>query len=235
MFLAMKIPYRAFDVDAVGYVTADNGPKRPAVIVLHDWRGLSDFAKQKADALAALGYVAFAADLYGEGQVAQTDDEAAALMAPLAQDKALLRKRLLATYDIVAALPSVDPTQIGAIGFCFGGMSALELLLTEQPLVGIAGFHASLQGFKGSSFPDGIQGKILLMQGFDDPMATPAALQALGQALTQAEINWEIDIYGNTLHAFTNPQAHDASKKYNREADTRSWNRMQLFFEELFS
>lgn len=207
---------------------------RPAVIVAHDWSGRNDFACQKARMLAELGYVGFASDVYGQGRQGVTNDEKMALMQPLVADRSLLRERLCAAYDAVVAMPEVDKTRIAVIGFCFGGLCALDLARSGADLKGAVSFHGLLNKPEGVS-EEHIKAKILALHGYDDPMVKPEQVTAFCQEMTDAKVDWQVHMYGNVQHAFTNPQAHDtqAGLVFNSLAEQRSWLAMRHFLQEI--
>lgn len=217
--------------------------KVPGIVVAHAWKGLDEFARKKAIALAELGYAALAADVYGNGAVAESDEEAAALMLPLFLDRLLLQRRIRVAYDALCNNPLVDNEKIGAIGFCFGGLTAIELFRSGAPLRGTVSFHAILgnkigqEKAKTTSIASGIDGKLLILHGHDDPLISAEDISAIQKELTESKIDWQMVIYGNTSHAFTNPEAHDTKHGliYNADADRRSWRAMRNFFEETLS
>lgn len=218
--------YYAYDEKTVG--------KRPAVIVAHDWTGKNDFARNKAEKLAELGYVGFALDMYGNGITGKTKEEKSALIKPLMEDRKLLQKRVTAALDAVRNLAEVDPSRIAIIGFCFGGLCALDLARSGADIKGAVSFHGLFYAPDFASKP--IKAKILALHGHDDPMATPAQALEFMKEMTEAKANWELDMYGNTMHGFTNPEANDPAfgTVYSKEADTRAWARMVAFFGEIF-
>jgi dienelactone hydrolase len=217
--------------------------KLPGILIAHAWRGLDDFTRKKAIALAELGYVAFAADLYGNGTTAQTDKEAGELMRPLFLNRQELRETVNAGLDILRNNPLVDPNRLGAIGFCFGGLTVLELFRSGAPLTGAVCFHAVIGNQLGNALAKeepvaaGIKGKILFLHGHDDPLVSAPDIAHLQTELTNLNVDWQMHIYGNTSHAFTNPEAHDHQTGliYNACADKRSWQAMRNFFEEVFT
>lgn len=226
-----------------GFLAAPITAQRvPGVIIAPAWKGLDEFARKRAVALAKLGYVAMAADVYGNGVEAQSDESAYALMQPLFLDRQLLQKRIGAAHQELRSNPLVDTKRIGAIGFCFGGLAALELLRSGVPLCGAVTFHAVLGDQLGDQkaltvpIAPSIQGQILILHGHDDPLVAPEALSLLQAELTSAKIRWQMNIYGLTSHAFTNPEARDIKSGliYNPIADERSWLSMRNFFEEIF-
>lgn len=223
-----------------GFLTSpDDKKRRPAILIAHAWRGQDEFARKKAEALAELGYVGFASDLYGEGRVAETDEDCLALMTPLFQDRALLQKRVVAAFNTVKQHRLVDTDKIGGIGFCFGGLTIIELLRSGVDVKGVVSFHGVLghQNAKTVPISDHIKGSLLILHGYDDPLVTPNDISEMQQEMTKAKVDWQMNIYGHTSHAFTNPIAQDKAKGllYNPVAEKRSWLAMRNFFEEIFS
>jgi dienelactone hydrolase len=212
-----------------------NGP-RPGVLVIHEAPGLDEHVKRRSQMLAELGYVAFCADMYGEGKVAATTDEAMAMLAPVRDNQALLRSRVKAAFDALTALPQVDKNKIAAIGYCFGGMVALELARSGAPTLGTVAFH----GMLATKTPDdarNIKGKVLACTGADDPIVPPEQVAAFQKEMTAAGIDWQVIFYGGAKHAFTNRDAAKAGRPplaYNKAADERSWIAMKDFFAEIF-
>ncbi|KTD34906.1 dienelactone hydrolase family transporter protein [Legionella moravica] len=208
---------------------------RPAVIVAHDWTGRNDFACQKAKMLAEMGYIGFALDMYGQGRLGVTNEEKMALMQPLVGDRALLRERLLAAYHAVAARPEVDKSRIAVIGFCFGGLCALDLARSGADLRGVVTFHGILNKPEHLE-SEHIKAKILVLHGYDDPMVKPEQVHAFCQEMTEAKVDWQVHMYGHVQHAFTNPQAHDASLGlvFDSLAEQRSLLAMRHFLHEIF-
>lgn len=210
--------------------------KRPAILVIHDWSGCNDFACKKAEYLAELGYVGFAIDMYGKGKIGQTKEEKTALMSPLITQRELLRQRLLAAISAIKKLEHVDGSRIGAIGFCFGGLCALDLARSGAEVKGVVSFHGLLGAPQNLSCPP-IKAKVLALHGHDDPMVPPEAVLTFQQEMTAAQVDWQTHIYGNTLHSFTNPLANDPGfgTVYSHIADQRSWLAMKNFFAEIFN
>lgn len=217
--------------------------KRPAVIVAHAWRGLDSFAHLQAERLARLGYMAFAADLYGIQKPVETDEEAAQLMLPLFVNRKQLRERIVAAYEVVAKQPLVDADKIGAIGFCFGGLTVLELLRSGVGVRGVVSFHGVLgkemKGKKAILEPISSTAKkssILLLNGDEDPLVSGEAIADLQRELTEASVDWQFLNYGQTVHAFTNPEAKDSKGglHYQERSARRSWKAMESFFSDLF-
>lgn len=213
-----------------------NSTPKPAVLVFHDWTGCNDFAHEKAERLADMGYVGFAADMYGNGRLGTSVDEKMALMQPLMGDRSLLLSRARAAYDAVIDLPEVDGDRVAAIGFCFGGLCALDLARSGVPsLLGAVSFHGLLQApdFKNALNPST---KILALHGYDDPMVPPDQVKEFCAEMTQAEVDWQVHMYGNTKHAFSNPKANnkELGTIYNPVAEERSLQAMTNFLQSLF-
>lgn len=213
--------------------------KRPAVVVAHAWMGQDAFARQKARDLAALGYVGFAADLFGNGLCVNTPEEAQKLIQPLLKERQLLRDRIVGAYEAIRSHPSVDPNRMGAIGFCFGGITAIELLRSGANLRGVVSFHGVLSDANATTVPlaKRLHGSLLMLQGHDDPMVSQADLNHFQKQMTEAGVDWQLHIYGHAQHGFTNPAAADVQRGiiYNSKANERSWQSMRNFFEEVFA
>lgn len=228
-----------------GYIAYDSASalKRPAVLVAPAWRGLDDFAREKARQLAALGYVGFAVDLYGDGVEADSDERASELMRPLFLDRQLLRRRIVAGYETLCRQPFVDTAQIAAIGFCFGGLTVIELLRGGSLLRATVSFHGILGNTLGSLKAKTVQaakeikGALLLLHGHDDPLVSKEDIAAIQEEFTSAGVDWQMHIYGHTAHAFTNPVANDHHNGlfYNSKAAHRSWQAMVNLLQETLS
>lgn len=209
--------------------------KRPAVLISHAWAGRGPVEESYAMRLAELGYAGFALDLYGKGVFGKTTAECQALMSPLAQDRPHLQELLLNAVEAVKKLPEVDPSKIAVMGFCFGGLCALDVARTGADIKGVASFHG-LFSSPGNTKGRRIKAKVIAFHGWDDPMVKPDDVEALGAELTEAGADWQIHAYGGVMHAFTNPQANDPGfgTVYNERAADRSWESMKLFLAECF-
>ena len=209
--------------------------RRPIVLIHHAWAGRDEFVAEKARKLAELGYLAFATDMYGQGIVGKTAEECSTLMQPFITDRSLLQQRLLAALAAVKLLPWADEQRIAAIGFCFGGLCALDLARTGVDIRGVVSFHGIL--FPPENLPEPvIKAKVLVLHGHDDPMVPPEQVLALQTELTKVGADWQVQVYGHTMHAFTNPKANDPvfGTVYQAKADQRSWLAMQNFLTEVF-
>lgn len=210
--------------------------KRPGVIVAHDWSGRNAFACQKAELFATMGYVGFAVDMYGAAKLGETTEEKQALSEPLFADRRLIQERMLLALDTLRAQEMVDSNKIAAIGFCFGGLCVLDLARSGADMLGVVSFHGLLnKPEKLDAHP--VKAKVLAVHGYDDPMCTPDQVQLFCNEMTSAGADWQVHMYGNTQHAFTNPQAHDdkLGLQYNAVAERRSLQAMAGFLKELFA
>jgi dienelactone hydrolase len=210
--------------------------KRPGILVIHEWWGLNDYARRRAEDLAAMGYVAFALDMYGKGVLAQTPEEASKLAGGLYADRELMRSRAQAGLDVLASHRFTDPDRLAAIGFCFGGTTALELAMSGAPLQATVTFHGGL-GFPDTRGLEAIEGSVLIQHGGSDPHVPREDLVKIWGAMEEAGVDYEIDIYGGAVHSFTNPASGDdpsTGSAYDEVAARRSWSRMQEVFEERF-
>jgi dienelactone hydrolase len=210
--------------------------KRPAVVVSHAWAGQTHFERKKAEWLAQLGYVGFALDLYGKGMRGTTMEQNATLMQPFVDDRAMLKQRIIAGVSAIKQHMMVDGHRIGAIGFCFGGMCVLDLARAVVPGVqGVVSIHGMFHPPKLGK-QEKITTKILALHGFDDPMVPPDQMVALGRELDAAGADWQLHAFGNTMHAFTNPEMKFPEKglQYSKTADQRTWVEVKYFFEEVF-
>ncbi|MCH8307221.1 MAG: dienelactone hydrolase family protein [Proteobacteria bacterium] len=232
------IDYQDGEVDLQGYLAWDDAVegKRPGVMIAHAWAGRSDFENGKAEELAKLGYVGFALDNFGKGILGRNTEENSALIQPFLDDRAMLQGRLQIALDVLKGLDEVDASRVAAIGFCFGGLCVLDLARTGTDLAGVVSFHG-LFGSPGNTAGNKIKAKVLALHGWDDPMAPPDQVVSLAEELSSMGADWQLHGYGNTMHAFTNPQANDPDfgTVYNPDADRRSWNAMQNFLSEIFA
>ncbi len=212
----------------------DGGGKRPGVLIAPDFRGRSSLQIANAERIAALGYVALAIDMYGEGKSGSTLAENAALMAPLREDRALLMRRVNAAHDALKAIPEVDTERTAAVGFCFGGMCVLDLARSGADVRGVVSFHG-LFAPPPVELCKPIYAKVLALHGYDDPMVPPEQVVALANELRAYGTDWQIHAYGNTVHAFTNPAANvPSTAQFSQAANDRAFRSMQDFLADLF-
>ena len=235
-----NITYSAGNTNMKGYVVyKDSGQeKRPAVLVVHEWWGLNDYAKSRARQLADLGYVAMAVDMYGDGKTASTPDEAMKLATPFYKDPQLAKTRLDAAMAKLRTYPEVDTNNIAAIGYCYGGYVVLSAAKLGEPLKGVVTFHGDLSGVK----PDKnvMKAKVLVLHGAADPLVKPQVVDQFKHDMDSAGVPYTFKSYPNAKHAFTNPASDSVENKYhigigyNAEADKQSWNDMKEFLHNLF-
>jgi dienelactone hydrolase len=231
------VEYRQGDVVCEGFLAYDPAVqgKRPGVLVVHEWMGLVDFTKDRTRALAKLGYVAFAADIYGKG-VRPADSKAAGAEAGKYKgDRPLLRARAKAALDVLLADERVDGARIGAIGYCFGGTTVLELARSGAPVHATVSFHGGLD----TPTPEDARqakGKVLVLAGGDDPHVPPAQIAAFEEEMRKGGVDWQVVKYGGAMHSFTNPGAKEPARgsAYDEKADKRSWTAMRSMFGEVF-
>jgi dienelactone hydrolase len=233
------VEYRDGEAVLEGYLAYDDTiqGKRPGILVVHEWKGLNDYAKGRAEQLAQLGYVGFAIDMYGKGIYAKDHEEAGKLSGIYRNDRNLMRQRAKAAYDVLKNNPLVDPDKIAAIGYCFGGTTVLEMARAGFDLAGVVSFHGALDTPMLAQ-PEVIRAKVLVMHGADDSFVGAEKVTAFQTEMRQANADWEVVIFGDAVHSFTVPEAGDDKSKgaaYNERADKRSWEIMQQFFKEIFS
>ncbi len=199
------------------------GP-RPGVLISHAWAGRGEFECDKARMLAGLGYCAFALDLYGKGVRGSGIEENSKLMKPFVEDRAMLQSRLSAALETFGSQPEVDAERIAAIGFCFGGLCVLDLARIGAPVRGVVSLHGLFVP-PGNTDGNKIGAKVMALHGHDDPMVPVEMVNALEKELTEGGADWQIHVYGNTMHAFTNPDANDPAHGtvYNPVAARRAW------------
>ena len=228
------VNYQATDIELKGYIAYPDEEKAPLVLIVHTWAGKDDFVHERAEDLAALGYVGFAVDMYGNGKVGSNTEENQSLMAPLLSDRNVLKDRITSALNFGKSLPGVDPNKVAAIGYCLGGLVVLDLARSGENFQGLVSFHGLLMGSDISE--KGIQAKILVLHGERDPMVPLDMVDSFQKEMTEAGADWQLHSYGGTYHAFTKPDANDPNlgTQYNKSASERSWKSMQNFFDEIF-
>jgi dienelactone hydrolase len=232
------VEYREGSTVLQGYLAYDDSltGKAPAVIIVHEWTGIGSYVKRRAEQIAGLGYVAFAADIYGKGVRPADMNEAAKQAAIYRGDRPLMRRRALAAAEEVKKLPFVDSSRIAAIGYCFGGGVALEMARAGADLKAVVSFHGNLD----TPHPEdagNIKAKVLVLQGADDPFVPLAQTDVFMTDMRKTKVDWQVVVYSGAVHGFTNPDnGTDPSKgmAYNKDADLRSWEAMKALFKEVF-
>lgn len=232
------IEYQHQDTLLEGFIAYDDEIDLPApgVMISHAWAGRGEFDTEKARALAKLGYVGFALDLYGKGVRGSSPEENSGLMQPFLEDREMLQSRMIACLDTFRSIPEVNNDRIAAMGFCFGGLCVLDLARTGADIAGVISLHGFFNPPENTTGKR-ISARVLALHGNDDPMVPPQSIPTLASEMTEAGADWQIHIYGNTRHAFTNPLAndHDRGTVYNANADRRSWQSCLNFLGELFA
>ncbi|KAF0092826.1 MAG: hypothetical protein FD163_940 [Hyphomonadaceae bacterium] len=224
------------DVTCEAFVVAPNGDKRPAVLIAHTWSGQLDFERQIARDIVDLGYVGIAIDTFGKGMRGEPGADNTHLIAPLMSDRKLLKSRVLAALDFAKNCENVDASKIAIIGFCFGGLCALDLART-----GTVDLRAAIS-FHGLFMPPNIgeqakvNAKVLILHGYDDPLAKPDAMIGIADEMTKAGADWQLLAFGNTSHAFTNPMANNpaAGMVYSKQTADRAFAAMRSHLKEAF-
>jgi dienelactone hydrolase len=235
------VDYSVNGVVMKGYLAYDKNikGKRPGVLVVHEWWGLNDYARKRARMLAKLGYAALAVDMYGDGKQALHPDDAGKFSSELMKNFDVAKSRFIAAMDFLKQQPVVDPGQIAAIGYCFGGGLVLNMARQGVDLKGVASFHGGLTAVKPAQ-PGSVKAKILVLHGADDKFTTPEQIEAFKQEMKTAGADYKFISYPGAMHSFTNPDADAYGKKfnlplaYNAAADKRSWNELKGFLKKIF-
>ena len=232
------LEYKQGDTVLEGYLSYDNSISgiRPGVLVVHEWKGVGPYVKRRAEELAKLGYIAFAADIYGKGVRPQTNDEASKVASIYKNDRKLMRARVASGSDVLKNHKLTDTKRIAAIGSCFGGMTVLELARSGADIAGVVSFHGALDTPSPEDAKQ-IKAKVLALHGGDDPFVTAEHVADFEDEMKKGGVDWQVNVYGGAVHSFTVPDAgNDPSKgaAYNERADKRSWEAMTNFFGEIF-
>lgn len=236
--ITQTIEYQVGDVTCEGYLVYDDArtAPQPGVLVVHQWMGLTDYEKSRCEQLAGLGYVAFAADVYGKGIRPADVPAAGAESGKYKSNPALTRQRVGAAYDWLRQYQRVDSLRTAAIGYCFGGWVCLELARSGKPINGVVGFHAALDAANPADAKN-IKGRVLVLNGADDPYVSVESIAAFMKEMRDAGVRYEYVAYEDAVHSFTQPMAGTDKSKgaaYNHIADVRSWEAMRWFFGEIF-
>ncbi len=237
-----EVDYSDGKITMKGYVAYDDAfhGKRPGVLVVHEWWGNNAYARKRARMLAEMGYTALAVDMYGDGKTADHPKDAGAFAAAVSKNLDVERARFEAALKTLQSQPTVEPDEIAAIGYCFGGGVVLNMARLGLPLKGVASFHGSLT----PATPDrpGLDKiRVAVFTGAADPMAPPALVRSFEQEMDRAGVSYRVVSYPGAKHSFTNPQADEFARKfdlplgYDAHADRDSWARMALFLSDLFA
>lgn len=235
-----NVTYASGGVSMNGFVAYDESipDKRPVVLVIHEWWGLNDYAKGRAKQLAALGYLAMAVDMYGEGKTGEDPDAAGKLAMPFYKDPVMAKARFDAALAKIKTYTTADTTRIAAIGYCFGGTMALNVARLGENLKGVVSFHGGLLGPPADKAL--LKAEILVCHGEEDTFVKPEEVAAFKKEMDSIGASYTFKSYPGATHAFSNPEATEKGKKfnlpiaYNAAADTASFKEMKLFFNKIF-
>ncbi len=236
-----NIKYKVGDKMLCGYVVYDESftGKRPAVLVVHEWWGLNDYAKSRARQLAALGYMAMAVDMYGDGKIADDPQQARAMAEAFYKDATLAKTEMDAAIKKIKEYPQTDAAHVAAIGYCFGGSVVLNVAKLGADLQGVVSFHGGLAGVPAQK--QLLKAKILVCHGAADKFVPQQDIDAFKHSMDSIGADYTFKAYANATHAFTNPESTATGKKfnmpieYNEAADRASWSDMQDFLKKLFA
>jgi len=234
---ANSVDYKEGATACEGWAAYDDSStsKRPGVLLFPDWTGVGDYAQKRAAMLVQLGYAVFCVDVYGKGIRPSGQEACAAEMMKYLKDRPTLRARAKAGFEQLKKLPVVDSSRTAAIGYCFGGLVALELARTGAQLTGVVGFHCNLNTPNPADAKN-IKAKILVLNGANDPVVPDTETLAFEKEMREAKVDWQLTRYGNTVHSYTQwfMPREGAQAAYNEQSDKRSWIAMQDFFKEIF-
>ena len=234
------LTYKNDSTSMNGFVAYDaaTDKKRPVVLVVHEWWGLNDYAKSRARQLAALGYLAMAVDMYGDGKTADNPEAAGAMAMPFYLHPDMAKNRFMAALDMIKTWPQADTTQIAAIGYCFGGAQVLNMARMGVGLKGVVSFHGNLAGVPVDK--NLFKSQVLVCHGDSDKFVLPGEVAHFKKEMDSLSLPYTFKSYPGASHAFSNPNSTATGKKfslpiaYNAAADTASWNDMKAFFGKLF-
>lgn len=232
-----EVEYRANGTVLKGYVAYDDAiqGKRPGVLVVHEWWGHNEYARQRARMLAELGYTALAVDMYGDGKQAHHPDDAGKMMGSVRNDLTLAKKRFDAGVRVLEKHRTVNGKQIAAIGYCFGGVIVLEMARQGEPLKGVVSFHGNLTTEQPAK-AGAIKARVLVLTGAADPFVPAAQVEGFRKEMDVAQANYRVVVYPDAKHSFTNKDADKLGQQfniqafgYNAAADKKSWSEMREF------
>ena len=234
----LKYEVNGLNMESVLYFDETKAGPRPAIVVFPEGFGISAHAKEKAQRLAALGYVTLVSDLFGEGKNVSTLAEVMAFVGPLMGDSQRIGAYAEAGLHALTSRPEVDTSKVAAIGYCIGGSVALELARLGANVKGVAGFHSGLTTARTENAKN-IRTKVLVCIGADDPMIGPDIRQKFAEEMNAGKVDWQLHLYGGVVHSFTNKEADTRGEpnilRYSASADKRSWESLVNFLEEVFA
>ena len=237
------VTYKDGDTVMKGYIVYDdaNKAKRPGIIVVHEWWGITKHIHSEARRFAGEGYTAFVADMYGDGKTADNPKDAGALSGSVRNNPAAMQSRFVAAKDLLSKHATVDASRIGASGYCFGGSVVLDMARAGLDLKGVAAFHAGLGASAAPAAAGQVKSKILVQNGGADPFNKPESIDAFKKEMAAAKVDYSYLVYPGAVHAFTNPEATEKGKQfklplaYDAEADKQSKAAADKFFSSVFA
>jgi len=237
-----EVVYNSDSTTLKGFLVYDKNikGKRPGVLVVHEWWGLNDYARKRVRMLAELGYTAFALDMYGDGKTAAHPEDAQKFAGEIFTNVKMGEERFLAAYDFLKDQETVDPNNIAAVGYCFGGAVVLHMARIGMDLKAVASFHGGIQAITPAE-EGKVKAFILVCNGADDPFVTQEQIDAFKKEMDSAKVQYEFVNYEGAVHSFTSPAADSLGKKfnmplaYNEKADKESWQEMQKVFNKVLS
>jgi dienelactone hydrolase len=236
-----EVQYKAGNTVLKGYLAWDDAQKgkRPGVLVVHEWWGHNEYARERARMLAGLGYTALALDMYGDGHQAHHPDEAGKFSGEVRKNLTMAKVRFDAAQRVLKKHPTVDGGNIAAIGYCFGGAIVLEMARQGEPLKGVVSFHGSLNTEQPAKAGK-LKARMLVLTGEADPFVPAEQVAAFKKEMDAAKASYKVIAYPGAKHSFTSPEADKLGQQFNMpfayhaEADQKSWAEMQVFFKEIF-
>ena len=239
--IGKPVEYRQGETLMRGYLAYDDARqgKRPGILVVHEWWGLNDYAKRRAEQLAGMGYTALAVDMYGDGKTASHPDDAGKFAGAVRKNLPLATARFEAAKALLAAQPTVDPESISAIGYCFGGGVVLEMARRGVDLDLVASFHGSL-GTEHPAQKGDVKAEVLVFNGADDPFTKPDQIDAFIAEMEAAGAKYSFTNYEGAKHSFTNRDADEYGRQfglplqYNPAADSQSWQALSEALERVY-
>ncbi len=240
--VTQELTYQQGDTRMHGMLAWDDSieGRRPGVLVVHEWWGQNEYPRERARMLAALGYTALAVDMYGDGRTAAHPDDAGKFAGAVGGNLPLARARFDAALDALRTQPTVQPDDVAAIGYCFGGGVVINMARLGTAIDGVVSYHGSLATAQPAARGD-IRTRLLVFNGADDPLVKAEHIEAFKREMEAAGADYEFVNYPGALHGFTNPGADAKAEEfglplaYDAEADRDSWERTQAFFREIFS
>jgi dienelactone hydrolase len=238
--IVKEVSYTSNGTELKGFLAYDENSeeKKPGVIVVHEWWGNNDYSKRRAEMLAELGYTALAIDMYGNGKTVDNPGDAQQMVNETLGNFQTAKNKFEAGVNFLKTQEQTDSSKIAAVGYCFGGAVVLNMALAGSDLDGVVSFHGILPSSVHN--PDEVEAKILVCNSDADPFVPKEQVEKFKAAMDSADVDYKIINYPDALHAFTNPAADSAGKKfnipiaYNKQADEKSWNDMKSFLNGLF-